>query len=276
MTIIGPGSLGSALSQALHSEGIEVAEIVYRSATSAKTGRRLAKLTGAEAVGFGAAQFRGDVVWLCVGDSAIRSTGSEMARRGSWRGKVVFHSSGALTSNELDSLRRRGAKVASVHPMMTFVDGAKSSMEGVTFALEGDGPAVAVARNLVKVLGGETFKLNKVDKPLYHALGAFVSPMIVAQMATAERIGRKLGLKPEQTRKIVSPILQQTVRNYVEHSAAAAFSGPIIRGDAETVRKNLGALRRVRGAAEIYRSLAKVAVEELPSKDRAAVKKAIR
>lgn len=148
-------------------------------------------------------------------------------------------------------------------------------MKGVPFALEGDRRAVQIARKVVDALGGTSFVIAKKDKPLYHALGAFVSPLIVSQMAAVEKIGRELGLKPEKTRSIVAPILQQTVRNYLNHGPAAAFSGPIVRGDASTVRKNLAALRMVRGASEIYRALAKMATEELPSKDARAIREAI-
>jgi predicted short-subunit dehydrogenase-like oxidoreductase (DUF2520 family) len=227
-------------------------------------------------VAFDEAEFAGDVIWLCLGDTEIATTAMALAKRKLWKGKFFFHSSGALSADVLAPLRSRGATLASVHPMMTFVRSSEPSMHGVAFALEGDAAAVRAAREIVKRLGGESFPMAKKDKPLYHALGAFVSPLIVSQLATAERIGRELGLTPQRTRKIVAPILQQTIRNYLAHGPAAAFSGPIIRGDAATVRKNLAALKRVRGAAEIYRALARVAVEELPSKDAAAISKAIR
>jgi predicted short-subunit dehydrogenase-like oxidoreductase (DUF2520 family) len=128
----------------------------------------------------------------------------------------------------------------------------------------------------VRAMGGESFALAKKDKPLYHALGAFVSPLMIAQMAAVEKIGGELGFEGRQTREIIAPILQQTIRNYLEHGAAASFSGPIVRGDAETLRKHLSALKGVRGAEEIYRALAKLAVEELPSRDKAGVKKALK
>ena len=294
VTIVGPGRLGSTLARALHAAGVPVVEVVYRAAGSRKSTKRLARLIGAKAAEFKDAGFgetgsfarlngrgrpfphqQSDVVWICVGDSAIAKTASEMAGRRPWKGTTVFHSSGALAADELEPLRRAGAKVASVHPMMSFVGSSTPSMKGVAFALEGDAAAVTVAKKLVKRLGGYSFQLAKEDKPLYHAMGAFVSPLIVAQMATAERIGRELGLSPRQTRKIVAPILLQTVRNYIEHGPAAAFSGPIVRGDAGTIRSNLEALCRVAGAAEIYRALAKVAVQELPSKDAAGIRKAI-
>jgi len=290
VTIVGPGSLGTSLAKALHHVGVPVAQIVYRSAESGRRAKRLAKEVDARAVqcerwlaesqSFAppgqAGVFVSPLIWLCVGDSAIAATASAMAAGGTRNGTTVFHSSGAMTSDELEPLRRAGARVASVHPMMTFVRSSTPSMKGVPFALEGDQTAVSMARTIVRRLGGESFAIQKKDKPLYHALGAFVSPLIIAQMATVERIGRELGLKARQTRRTVAPILQQTIRNYIAHGPAAAFSGPMVRGDAETVRKNLSALKRVRGAEEIYRALARVAVEELPSKNPGAVKKAIK
>ncbi len=275
VTIVGPGALGTALAKSLHAAGIPVEEIVYRSAQSAKRAQTLATAVSAKAALFREAEYTASVVWICVGDSAIAGTAARMASSRAWQGTTVFHSSGALTADELTELRHKGAKAASVHPMMTFVRSSQPSMKDVAFALEGDRAAVAVAHKLVKALGGFEFALQKQDKPLYHALGAFASPLIVAQMAAAERIGRELGFKPQQTRKIIGPILVQTIRNYLDHGPAAAFSGPIVRGDAATIAKNRAALKRVRGAAEIFRALAKVAVEELPSKDAKAVKRAI-
>lgn len=290
MTIVGPGALGTALAKSLPAAGIAIAQMVYRGAGSARRIKALAKEVGATAVTFDTwiAQSRSfgprgragapvrTLVWLCVGDSDISKTAGAMAEHGSWKGATVFHSSGALSSDELQPLRRAGVRVASVHPMMTFVRSAAPSMEGVPFAMEGDAAGLAMARKVVRTLGGKSFVISKEDKSLYHALGAFVSPLVVAQMAAAERIGRTLGLDPKQTRKIVAPILQQTVRNYIEYGPAAAFSGPIVRGDVETVRRNMTALKRVPGAVEIYRALARVAVEELPSKDAAAIGRTLR
>jgi predicted short-subunit dehydrogenase-like oxidoreductase (DUF2520 family) len=61
------------------------------------------------------------------------------------------------------------------------------------------------------------------------------------------------------------PILQQTFKNYLEHGAAAAFSGPIKRGDLETIRRHLNELKRVPGASEVYRALVKSAIKDLPA-----------
>ncbi len=268
VTIVGPGNLGGALAVALREAGYGLLEMVYRG--DRKRAAAIARRCGAVAISFAEAKFQADVLWLCVADAEIASVASAASGR-EWKDKSVFHSSGALASDELKPLKRKGAAVASVHPMMSFVRNASVSFAGVTFALEGDVAAKKIAARIVCDLGAFSFELKKAHKPLYHALGAFSSPLLIAHLAAAEKIGKKLGLKPEQTRHLIEPILQKTLRNYLEHGAAAALSGPLVRGDVETVRKNLRALQRVPGAPEIFRALVKMAANELPVKRKAEI-----
>lgn len=257
---------------ALNKAGYAILELVYR--RDRKRAMEIARRCGAKAVPIAKAKFDADVVWVCVGDAGIAETATALSDLG-WKGKFVFHASGALTSDELKPMRRKGAAVASVHPMMSFVRTAEASFEHVTFALEGDPAAKSMAEKMARDLGGTSFELKKADKPLYHALGAFSSPLVIAHLAAAEKIGKELGLKPAQTRQVIGPILQKTLSNYLEHGAPAALSGPLVRGDVETVQKNLRALRRVRGATEIYRALVKMATRELPVKRKSGVAKLV-
>ena len=90
--------------------------------------------------------FDADLVWFCVPDREIALAARQLGKLVEWKGRIALHSSGALASDELQVLRRRGAAVASVHPLMTFVRGSVPSLRGVPFALEGDPAAVRVAR----------------------------------------------------------------------------------------------------------------------------------
>jgi len=87
----------------------------------------------------------------------------------------------------------------------------------------------------------------------------------VATLVTAERVGRAAGLTVPQTRKAMAGILQQTLNNYLQRGPAAAFSGPIKRGDLDTIRRHLAELKRVPGAREVYRALVKSALRDLPA-----------
>lgn len=160
-----------------------------------------------------------------------------------------------------------------MHPMMTFVRSVRPSLEGVPFAIEGDRAAERVARRIVRDLGGDPFVIAKRNKAAYHAWGAFASPLLIAALITAEHVAIAAGIRGKAARAKMLPIVQQTIQNYAERGAAAAFSGPIIRGDAQIVRKHLNVLTGVPGAKDVYVALARAALQYLPSRDRKSLKK---
>ena len=122
-------------------------QIAVREGSSARrSGAALARRVKASLVTLGDEPLDSDIIWITVPDDAIASVATSLADTQPWEGKTVFHSSGALTSDELAPLRIRGAKVASVHPMMTFVRGSVPQMAGVSFAIEGDAAAVRAAK----------------------------------------------------------------------------------------------------------------------------------
>ena len=266
ITLIGAGNLAQALGPALKAAGYRIEVVAGRNrAESQRRARLLARRLGAKWCSVEQVKPTSDVVWLLHTDDALATTAQTLARAGDWRGKVALHSSGALSSDVLQPLKKAGAHTASLHPMMTFVAGTSLEMSKVPFAVEGDREAIAAAKQIVRRLHAEIFPIRKSAKVLYHALGSFSSPMIVATLVTAERVGRAAGLSLPQTRKMMAAILQQTLKNYMERGPAAAFSGPIKRGDLETVRRHLRALKRVPEAGEIYRALVRSALRDLPS-----------
>lgn len=277
IAIVGPGRLGSTLAQELHRAGYSISEVISRdSAASRKTARRLAKSVHARAATPRTATYCAALIWLCVPDREIAGAGRAMAASlhgNQWRGKTVIHSSGALTSDELHALRRKGAEVASVHPFMTFVPGSIPSLAGTPFAVEGDAPAVRSARQILRAMGGSAFALRKKDKVAYHAWATFCSPLLVAALVTAEQAGGLAGFSPALARRTMLPIVKQTIANYGTLSPAGAFSGPIVRGDAAIVSEHLKKLRAIPGARAVYLALSRSALRRLPARNRARFRK---
>lgn len=274
VAIVGAGSLGTALALALHDSGYVIDEITSRErAASLRKARRLAAEVGASATPVTRAQIRAGVVWFCVPDGAIASAAASLNHSIDWRGKVALHASGALTSDELAELRRQGASVASVHPLMTFVAGSQPPLAGVPFAIEGDRMAARVAHAIVLNLRGRPFPIGKRHKQAYHAWGMFVSPLLTALLAAGERVAADAGIRRGAARQRALPILRQTLANYAALGAAHSFSGPIARGDVDTVKKHMNVLRAIPEAREIYIALARTALSDLPAKNRAALEK---
>jgi predicted short-subunit dehydrogenase-like oxidoreductase (DUF2520 family) len=277
ITIVGAGNLASALATSLRGAGYGIEQIISRSrAASLQRARRLAREVGASAVAIPQAQIRADVIWFCVPDGEIASAAGSMTKAAGWKGKVALHSSGALTSDELAVLSRLGAAAASVHPLMTFVRGSRPSLAGVSFAIEGSPKAVRVARPIVRGLRGQPFTIRKEQKETYHAWGMFASPLLTALLAASERVALAAGVNRKAARKRMLPILKQTLANYSRLGAPKSFSGPIPRGDLATVAKHLKVLMKVPGARDVYVALARVALRELPAKNRAALEKILR
>ncbi len=273
ITIVGAGNLAHALAVLLRHAGYKIEGVLARSGgTSLRKAQKMAKETGARAA-MVPAETQAAVVWFCVPDAEIAHAAQALALELDWGKKVALHSSGALTSDELGALRRRGAAVASVHPLMTFVRDSRPSLAGVPFAIEGDGAALKVARRIVNdTWAVRAYPIQKTDKAAYHAWGTFASPLFTALLATTEQVAALAGVKPQEARRRMIPILRQTLANYAAFGAAGAFSGPIVRGDVGTIqRPHIRTLRATPVALDLYPSLANAAVASLPVKNKVAL-----
>ena len=278
IAIVGAGNLAGALAISLRGAGYRIDQIVSRaSAASLRSARRLAREVKAAAVAAARARIRAEVVWFCVPDSAIAGAAASLTGAANWKGKVALHSSGALSSDELAVLRRRGAAVASVHPMMTFVRGSRPpSLVGVPFAIEGTPQAVRAARAIVLQLRGRAFTIRKRQKEAYHAWGMFASPLLTALLAASERVAGAAGVSRKAARERTLPILRQTLANYARLGAPGSLSGPIARGDVATVGRHLQVLLEVPEVREVYVALARAGLHDLPAKNRAGLQKILK
>lgn len=273
IAIVGPGNLGSALALSLKRSRYPVRAIVARRASkSIGQAKKLVREVGALLL-FDPDRVSADVLWFCVPDSRIALAAERFAQCYWRKGTVALHSSGVLTSDELYRLRRNGVSVASVHPLMTFVPGSRPSLAGVAFAIEGDAKAVRVAKRIVGDLGGYPYPIRKKDKAAYHAWGAFTSPLVTALLAASEKVAKLAGVSRKEARLRAVPILLQTLANYASFGAPGAFSGPVIRGDVDTIKRHLKALRNLPAARDAYAALVRAALRYLPSRNKAPIKR---
>jgi len=275
-TIIGAGTLATALAMALRRSGHRVVEIVARNnAQSISRARKLAKRVDARVGTLLEAQFNTKATWICVPDDAIFDVAGQIATRGNWTRKIAIHSSGALGSEALAPLKTAGAGIASAHPLMSFVRSSKPELEGVPFALEGDRNALVTVSMMVRSLGGKPFRIPAELKPAYHLFGFFSSPALVALIAAAQRVGELAGIDPGTSRQLMDSIVRQTTDNCLVSTPQHAFSGPLRRGDIATLRKHLEVLKEQPELLRLYKALTSIALQYLPVTNHDAVKKLI-
>jgi predicted short-subunit dehydrogenase-like oxidoreductase (DUF2520 family) len=276
IAILGAGRVGQALATSLRRAGYSIEAIVTRpGGASLRRANRLAREVGTRAVTL-RDRIKADVIWFCVPDGEIARAAQSLLPVIRRQPTVALHSSGVLSSDELGILREHGVRVASAHPLMTFVAGSRPSLAGVSFAIEGDAAAVRIAKRIVRELHGDPFLIRKKDKAAYHAWATFASPLMTALLATTEHVAVAAGVKPKTARRRMMPIVSQTVVNYATLGAPASFSGPFARGDVKTIKQHLRALRRIPPARDAYKAVARAALQYLPTKNHKALAKLLK
>jgi len=275
ISFVGAGALASGLAQLLHAQGFTIAEIIARTTQPSKLrATKLARKVSASATTLPSAQLNCDLLWLAVPDASIVEVSNQLAKRSNIP-PIVLHASGALSSDAISSLAARGVHTGSAHPMMTFVPGEPPSLRGAWFALEGAPQAIRAARAIAKALEARCFTIQPASKILYHAFGTMLSPMLATELQAAERIGLQAGITPRDVRRIMEPIVLRTVRNVLRNGAGNSFSGPLARGDVNTVAAHLNAISETEESL-VYRALMQYATEVMPVKNSDQMKKLLR
>jgi predicted short-subunit dehydrogenase-like oxidoreductase (DUF2520 family) len=151
------------------------------------------------------------------------------------------------------------------------------SLAGVPFAVETGGVGADEASlrrtlfHLVRQLGGSPFAVPSQGKVLYHAAGMFASPLLTSLLAGAAGCLRAAGLEDRDAERLLGPIAAATVANVTRRGLRQSLSGPLARGDTSTVKLHLRALEPHPLLGSVYRSLAALALETLPTRDTEAL-----
>ena len=264
VSIIGAGRLGTALGLALKAAGYKI-EVV--AANRPATARRAAKTFGPKTLAISALQLsklspsqrarlnRCSLVLIATPDDVIAQVAQQITeifisksrddKTPAAARRVVLHTSGALSADALEPLRRAGFAIGSLHPLVSISE-SRSGAELLThafFSVEGDPAAVSVGRSIVSDLGGESFKIDSRRKALYHAAAVTASPNMTALFDIALEMLGACGLRPARARKILLPLIESTVANLATQDPARALTGTFKRGDVSTVQKHLAALK---------------------------------
>jgi predicted short-subunit dehydrogenase-like oxidoreductase (DUF2520 family) len=195
-----------------------------------------------------------DFLVLAVPDDAIASVAAELAGRLSCR--VALHLSGALPSEALAPLARRGAAVGSLHPVRPFTGAGGEDWRGAFVAVEGDARATETATAIALAVGARPHGLAASAKPLYHAAASLAAGGTAAVVSVAVEAWKAAGVPEETAREVLAGLAERAVAAAGRQPFREAFTGPVARRDVGTVRAHTEALSPHPEALELYRALA--------------------
>jgi predicted short-subunit dehydrogenase-like oxidoreductase (DUF2520 family) len=268
VAIIGAGRVGGAVGFLLAEAGYRVTAVATRSRATAERARSFIG-AGEATTDLVRAAASADIVFITTPDGAIRSVCEAIATaRGFRTGSLAVHTSGAHTMDLLDAAKSAGAHRAVVHPLQSVpsMDLGVKNLPGSYFRIEADPEAADIARELVSALGGTELAMPKWrpdrhSAALYHAGAVTVSNYLVALIDYGLRFYRTLGADRQDALKAVLPLIKGTLGNIEKLGTTAALTGPLARGDAETIAGHLAAMReRAPELLDPYRELAKLTI----------------
>jgi predicted short-subunit dehydrogenase-like oxidoreductase (DUF2520 family) len=281
IAIIGAGRVGSAVGFLLKRAGYTVTGVAARSLASAE---RASTFIGAGEPATDAvmAASKADIVFITTPDGAIKNVCDRIASGGGLKASsLVVHMSGAHTLDLLDAARTAGAHRAVLHPLQSLASREQGikTLPGSYFRIDTDPEAKVIAREIVTALGGIELAMpkwspDKDSAALYHAGAVAVSNYFVALVDYGLKFYQALGAEQNEALKAVLPLIRGTLHNIETLGIPDALTGPIMRGDAQTVRDHLHAMqKRTPELASLYKALARQTVSV--ARDRGSINQEI-
>lgn len=265
--IAGAGRVAQAIGRLLAERGERVVAVASRNPAHAAAAAAFiageAGETACAAVSIEQLPVRAGRVLIAVSDDALAEVARRLAGAGMSAG-AVLHTCGARGPEILEPLSRAGVSCGVLHPLQTVASPAQGvrDLPGAAFAISGDPGAVAWAGRICALLECTPLSIAPGRMPLYHAAAVMASNYMTALIDAAVILMVAAGIDEKTALGALGPLVRASVENTLAMGPGQALTGPIQRGDAETLRRHIDSLAGVPGAAsELYRSAGRCALE---------------
>ncbi len=247
IAIIGAGKIAHSITPALIQSGYKITAIISRNRQSA----------GSFAQRFSIPLYSDryeDIpvackfIILCVPDSRIKTAALMLSGlKRNYNETLIIHLSGAEDISLLDSLKKKKALTASFHIMQTFPSTKLVKISGCYAAIESVTDIIfKFLKNLSYNLGLIPFRIKSEHKTLYHLAGVFSSNFLSGNMFSTKLLFSASGIKEASAEKVMFPIIDTTINNIKKTGPENSLSGPVERGDVNTIKKHLAAIKKLK------------------------------
>ena len=198
-----------------------------------------------------------DIYFITTRDGYIKKVCEELvAAKNLKKGAIIVHCSGALSSNELDIAKTLGCLIASVHPVRSFADPdmSVSAFKGTICAFEGDGEVLPSMKKLFESIGGNIFMIKGENKKQYHSAIVMANNYLVTLHFHATKNLISAGVDDKTAKILISSMMLDALNNLKNLEHKKALTGPVQRGDVETIRGHLASIED-KSTRNIYATL---------------------
>ncbi|MGN0144272.1 MAG: Rossmann-like and DUF2520 domain-containing protein [Clostridium sp.] len=188
-----------------------------------------------------------DILFITTPDDIISTIDREISKY-NLNNKSVCHVSGSLQSNVLSNAKLSGALIYSIHPMFAFSNKniPLEELEKIYFSIEGD---LDIGNNntlpvisLMNSIGNKYFKRDIKDSAVYHLANVFVSNLVLSLLEKGVSYLKKLGLNESDAINALFPLIQGNIDSIHKNGFVNSLTGPVVRGDINTIKKHLEVL----------------------------------
>jgi predicted short-subunit dehydrogenase-like oxidoreductase (DUF2520 family) len=244
---IGAGKVGTSLAYLLHQKGYQVIGIASKNLKSAENAVTFISENIPATNDIYIFVEDADIVFITTNDDAIPIIAKDIAEHCEIKkGQIFVHTSGSLPSKVFEPLEKKGGLGISIHPLQTVAspsEGIKNIM-GSLFAIEGNKNAYDIAVEIVKSLDGNYFFIESDKKPLYHLAAVISCNYLVTLINISLKLFENVNIDSELGLNGLLKLVRGTVNNIDRVGPKQALTGPIARGDIQTIRDHITSLKR--------------------------------
>ena len=273
---IGAGKVGTALGIYLKEKGFELSG--YYSRTTDSSIQSAARTQSHYYSTLNGLVEASDILFITTNDDQIESVVKQLCEDCCLKpGQLIIHTSGALPSTILSSVKAFGCFTYSMHPLQAFadVDKAVSDLSNTYFCIEGDEEKISTLEDILLACKNPYFRVSPEQKILYHASACMLSNYLVTLIHNGLILMNGIALDNSTAFKAMLPLINSTIQNVMNLGTEAALTGPIVRGDLDTVKKQLEAINlSSKDQLALYASMAKETLKlatQSTLKDKAAI-----
>lgn len=181
-----------------------------------------------------------DIIFITTPDDKILTVWNKI-NKFEIKNKFICHCSGSLSSKIFSHINDSGAFGYSIHPMYAFSDRYNSykNLNEAFFSIEGNNENIDIIKDIFEVLKNKYFVITHDIKPLYHLASVTVSNLVLSLIDIGCNALINCGIKREDALKALLPLIKNNIENLSEKDLVEAITGPVERGDLNTIRHHL-------------------------------------